>query len=168
MNGYEKLAGLMTKHAEVATFQRFDFLNTLNLLYLQAELVHLEIELKESMKDDLECRDDSTEDFAAPGNAENIENDSFVGSEDREIEVVTATQDIRDEIGADEKHQSTTETSSFMTSQSEPERRVRSGRDWFNLANPDSSSTWRIMLKTREKLKEYSLLHHVCILISKL
>ncbi|PMD53448.1 uncharacterized protein K444DRAFT_668062 [Hyaloscypha bicolor E] len=46
MTGYEKVAHLMTHHAEMAMFQRFDFLNTLNALYLQAELVHLQRKMK--------------------------------------------------------------------------------------------------------------------------
>ena len=58
MVGHQKLAELMAKHSEVAIFERFDFLNAINLLYLQAELVELEIELKASMKDDLDSRDD--------------------------------------------------------------------------------------------------------------
>ncbi|KAE9382079.1 hypothetical protein N431DRAFT_320888 [Stipitochalara longipes BDJ] len=45
--GYEKLAHLMSTHQETAIFQRFGFLNTLNTLYLQAELVHLEQKMKE-------------------------------------------------------------------------------------------------------------------------
>jgi hypothetical protein len=58
MVGHQKLAELMAKHSEVAIFERFDFLNAINLVYLQAELVELEIELKASMKDDLDSRDD--------------------------------------------------------------------------------------------------------------
>ena len=53
MSGYQKLAELMTKHSEVSTFKRFDLLNTLNILYLQAELVHLKEELRDSMREDL-------------------------------------------------------------------------------------------------------------------
>jgi hypothetical protein len=58
MVGHQKIAELMAKHSEVAIFERFDFLNIINLVYLQAELVELEIELKASMKDDLDSRDD--------------------------------------------------------------------------------------------------------------
>jgi hypothetical protein len=46
MDGYAKVTHLMTQHAEMAMFQRFDFLNTLNALYLQAELVHLQRKMK--------------------------------------------------------------------------------------------------------------------------
>ncbi|KAE9367123.1 hypothetical protein N431DRAFT_350598 [Stipitochalara longipes BDJ] len=96
MSGYERLAGLMTKHSEVATFQRFDFLNTLNILYLQAELVHLEQELRDSMREDLES-------------------------------------------GNNHPSQTPNSTGSF-----------------YFLANMHNSSTWDIMLKARDKLKEYN------------
>jgi hypothetical protein len=59
MEGYEKLAAFMASHQEFAVFQRFDFLNTLNILYLQAELVEFEAELKRCMKQDLESGDDN-------------------------------------------------------------------------------------------------------------
>ena len=54
MTGYEKVADLMTAHAEMAMFQRFDFLNTLNALYLQAELVHLERKMKGYLRNGFE------------------------------------------------------------------------------------------------------------------
>lgn len=50
--GHEKLASFMANHSQTAAFQRFDFLNTLNLLYMQAELVEQEKRLKESIKAD--------------------------------------------------------------------------------------------------------------------
>lgn len=48
MEGYAKLASLMGAYPEVAILRRFGALNIQNLLYLQAELVHLENELRES------------------------------------------------------------------------------------------------------------------------
>ncbi|MCJ1246402.1 hypothetical protein MMC30_003609 [Trapelia coarctata] len=42
MEGYLKIAELMGRHEELAVFRRFDSMNFQNLLYLQAELVHLE------------------------------------------------------------------------------------------------------------------------------
>jgi hypothetical protein len=48
--GYADIAKLMCKRPEVAIFRRFAFLNTKNLLYLQAELIHLEIELNYQIK----------------------------------------------------------------------------------------------------------------------
>jgi hypothetical protein len=44
--GYAQLASLMGAHPEVAVFRRFGALNAQNLLYLQAELTHLELELR--------------------------------------------------------------------------------------------------------------------------
>jgi hypothetical protein len=45
--GYSKIATLMSCHGEFAIFRRFSKLNFQNLLYLQAELTHLEADLKE-------------------------------------------------------------------------------------------------------------------------
>lgn len=52
MNGYTKLASFISSHPELAIFRRFGTLNAQNLLYLQAELVHLENRLKECLKAD--------------------------------------------------------------------------------------------------------------------
>lgn len=46
MEGYAKLASLMGPHPEVAILRRFGALNAQNLLYLQAELVALEDDLR--------------------------------------------------------------------------------------------------------------------------
>lgn len=46
MEGYAKVADLMGQHAELSIFRRFRFLNMLNLLYYQAELTELELELQ--------------------------------------------------------------------------------------------------------------------------
>jgi hypothetical protein len=45
-NGYTNLASLMGQHPEVAFLRRFGTLNMQTLLYLQAELVSLELKLK--------------------------------------------------------------------------------------------------------------------------
>lgn len=47
-DGYRGLAGYMGPHLHsgMGVFKRFSNLNTLNLLYMQAELIHLEQELK--------------------------------------------------------------------------------------------------------------------------
>jgi len=149
MSGYEKLAGLMTKHSEVATFQRFDFLNTLNILYLQAELVHLEQELRDSMREDLESGNNH-----APALQE--ENDSFVDlGEEEDIESVQNADN--NEAGNDMEKRPLSQTESrSIPAESEINERVESSRDWYFLANTPNSQTWSIMLKTRSKLKEYS------------
>jgi hypothetical protein len=46
MEGYPAIAQIMSNHDELAIFRRFQDLNTLNLLYSQAEIIHLEAELK--------------------------------------------------------------------------------------------------------------------------
>ena len=50
--GYPKLASLMGYHPETAIFRRFDHLNMLNLLSLQAELTHLEVRLQDIRSED--------------------------------------------------------------------------------------------------------------------
>jgi hypothetical protein len=52
MEGYAKIASLMSHHHELAIFRRFGTFNLQNLLYLQAELTHLEEDLKEVVKKD--------------------------------------------------------------------------------------------------------------------
>jgi hypothetical protein len=152
MAGYEKLAGLMTKHAEVATFQRFDFLNTLNILYLQAELVHLEQELRESMRDDLESGNSLVSEFADKSSSlSNSRSDEDIESADAD------NGGAEDEI--EKRPVSQVETKSVSKADCETNERVESARDWYFLANMDNSPTWDIMLRTREKLKEYSWTH---------
>ncbi len=45
MASYNKLATLMGRHQELASFRRFRRLNAKSLLYMQAEILHLESEL---------------------------------------------------------------------------------------------------------------------------
>lgn len=45
MEGYPAIAQIMSNHDELAIFRRFKELNTINLLYSQAELVHIEAAL---------------------------------------------------------------------------------------------------------------------------
>ena len=52
MEGYAKLAHLMAKHEDFALVRRFKDLNYLNLLYSQAEITHLEDELRELVNED--------------------------------------------------------------------------------------------------------------------
>lgn len=50
--GYAKLSTLMGQHPETAVFRRFDGLNMLNLLSLQAELTDLELQLQHIREED--------------------------------------------------------------------------------------------------------------------
>lgn len=50
--GYPRLAALMGTHPEMTAFRRFGSLNALNLLYLQAELMSLEIKLQKQAEVD--------------------------------------------------------------------------------------------------------------------
>ena len=47
MEGYSKLAALMGTYSEMMIVRRFGALHAQNLLYLQAELIHLEQSLKD-------------------------------------------------------------------------------------------------------------------------
>ncbi|KAI9863298.1 MAG: hypothetical protein M1813_003740 [Trichoglossum hirsutum] len=57
MDGYDKLAAFMGDHHEMLILRRFSMLNAKNLLYLQAELVNLEAELKDIVTSDRNSRD---------------------------------------------------------------------------------------------------------------
>jgi hypothetical protein len=50
--GYERLAQFMGTYPELAIFRRYGALNLQNLLYLQAELLHLEDKLKIIIQED--------------------------------------------------------------------------------------------------------------------
>jgi hypothetical protein len=52
VKGYPKLAGQIELRPETAIFRRFGALNAENLLYFQAELVWLEMELKKQQAED--------------------------------------------------------------------------------------------------------------------
>lgn len=52
MSGYAKLGLFMAHAPELAIFRRFGALNVQSLLYLQAELHHLEKELREYAQED--------------------------------------------------------------------------------------------------------------------
>jgi hypothetical protein len=52
MDGYHKLASLVGDHEELFMLRRFAKTNIKNLLYMQAEMLHLEAELQEIAKED--------------------------------------------------------------------------------------------------------------------
>lgn len=55
--GYQKLAALMGSHPCLSIYRQFAALNFKNLLYMQAELVHLEAQLSAIVQEDNESRD---------------------------------------------------------------------------------------------------------------
>ncbi|KAL8717935.1 MAG: hypothetical protein Q9225_004883 [Loekoesia sp. 1 TL-2023] len=59
MADYNRLTCMIAKHGEAAIFRRFDALNIKNLLYMQAELVHLEAELRQIEQDEKSSADPS-------------------------------------------------------------------------------------------------------------
>lgn len=52
MGNYTKLASLIGAHPELALFRQFAALNAKNILYMQADLVHLEAELEDIARED--------------------------------------------------------------------------------------------------------------------
>lgn len=57
MTGYDQLATLLGEHENLSMFRRFGPLNAKILLYMQAELLHLDEHLKDFVKFDLESGD---------------------------------------------------------------------------------------------------------------
>lgn len=57
MASYNRLATLIGEHQELAVFRRFQTLNAKSLLYMQAEILHLESELRS-----IELHDESSKD----------------------------------------------------------------------------------------------------------
>ena len=54
LEGYAKIAAVMSERTEFAILRRFSRLNMQNILYLQAELLDLEAQLGELAKEDFE------------------------------------------------------------------------------------------------------------------
>jgi hypothetical protein len=63
MPGYEKITSLLGNDEDLAMYRRFRSLGTKTLLYMQAELLHLEEKLKNQVKRDLESSESKERDF---------------------------------------------------------------------------------------------------------
>lgn len=63
-DGYHRLATLMTKDQRIAIFRRFDFVNLLGLLSLQAEIAELEADFRYQARADKTSRDPEEEMFS--------------------------------------------------------------------------------------------------------
>ena len=57
MEGYPKLCEIMGSHPDIRIFRKFSILNIQNLIYLQANLLHLEKEWREMVMDDVSSGD---------------------------------------------------------------------------------------------------------------
>jgi hypothetical protein len=60
MEGYAKIASRIAAHPELGIYRRFAALNAQNILYLQAELHGLELELKQYASEDAAASNDET------------------------------------------------------------------------------------------------------------
>ena len=63
MAGYDKLAAMIGAQRSLAIFRRFSTLNVKSLLYMQAELMHLEGELADIVKEDMTSGEADREPF---------------------------------------------------------------------------------------------------------
>jgi hypothetical protein len=63
MAGYSRLAALMRNRPDLAIFRQFSDLNAKNLLYMQGELVRLEVELEMIATENKNSRDSEKNDF---------------------------------------------------------------------------------------------------------
>ena len=133
LTGYDKVASLMTQHDEMAMFQRFDYLNTLNTLYLQAELVFLEQKIKDGLRGDL-C---------------------MKGSPASEVRTATPQESTDPRVATDQPPSNTTSSQDGLSSPISllPDP----ARDWYDLSTmKETSEVWKTILQARTKLKEYS------------
>jgi hypothetical protein len=74
MEGYAKVAQFMGAHPEFAVLRRFKALNMQNMLYLQAEIMHLEAELRNQAEEDIQSgqRQDHAHDWWSLSQGEQI------------------------------------------------------------------------------------------------
>ncbi|KAM6513640.1 hypothetical protein FALCPG4_016022 [Fusarium falciforme] len=63
-NNYHRLAGLMEKGKDLAIFRRFDELNIMNLLSMQAEILHLESQYNRQCDQDSRSNDHSEAEYS--------------------------------------------------------------------------------------------------------
>jgi hypothetical protein len=60
LDGYDKLAALVRQHQGMAIFRQFSNLGAKNLLYRQAQLVHLDAQLRAIVQEDRSSNDPET------------------------------------------------------------------------------------------------------------
>lgn len=177
MTGYEKVANFMIDHEEMAVFKRFKFLNILDALYRQAELEHLEVEMKGYMKagfppggseasdseeelsdGESEChvRDSGVSGITAC-DGDTIAENSSTGGDATDIQTngTATSQDTPSSNGQANNIQM--QSLSMRSSTPPPSPPPIAATDWWCLANEDGNKdAWNTMLTARQKLKEYS------------
>lgn len=99
MKGYAKLGLLMGEFPEVAIFRRFSALSAQNLLYLQAELRHLEVDLRKYAQNDDESSHRDRKDYSLDWIAFRESSDELVdeGNDGRQWETVMAIRNKLEE-----------------------------------------------------------------------
>jgi hypothetical protein len=142
--GYRKLATKMGLwDSEISLFRRFGDLNMLNLLSLQAELMHLRLEL------DKTCRSDDQI------------NELFNASRKYAFSFKAMQDAVPKESSSSDSADATHGTTNCCTCQKKrdlsPTRVTRA--DNGNVEYNWRTHQWKTILKIREKLKEYSAFH---------
>lgn len=169
MTGYEKVANFMSDHDEMVIFKRFKFLNILDALYRQAELEHLEIDMKGYMRagfppgesEASDSDEEPSEEESEGDNADCAASGSIIS--DEETTVVNSPSSTDNQASGmatshDPPHNNEPVGSIQMESLSPgvpkpPDAAV----DWWYLANRhENKDAWNTMLEVRQKLKEYS------------
>jgi hypothetical protein len=145
--GYRRLATKMgTWDSEISLFRRFGDLNMLNLLSLQAELMHLRLEL------DRTCRSDDK--INELFNASRKYAFSFKAMQDSVPEDDTDQESTSPSVSEDATSRNI-HCCACMKKKDLPPVQVRRADDGKVVDN-QRTDQWETILKLREKLKEYS------------
>jgi hypothetical protein len=101
MKGYAKIALLMGEHPEVAILRRYSSLSALNLLYLQAELRDLELDLQKYAKLDDASNHPDRKAYSLDWLAlkESAEDDAEEGNDGHQWETMLAIREKLEEYG---------------------------------------------------------------------
>lgn len=165
----------------MAMFKRFKFLNQMDLLHRQAELEHLERQIKGYMKAGFLPEESDSDDESSDGEVECNSLESALSrntssASDGEITAVnspTSSESMEGRASRATTSQETppgSETAQGIQMQSLPPMPTHSTQppqqsfaavDWYALANEhEYEDAWKTMRKARQKLREYSPSNH--------
>jgi hypothetical protein len=188
--GYDKVAAFMATHKDMAIFERFEYMNTINLLTLQAEIKGYEEEIREA----LGVEEVSLDEYGV--HQSDIDEQGIQGRQAMEMERNSSTPVFDDNrSGEVRQRQRVNRRSSIGTNHGSATENVRvtltskpcgmdsayenndeeyvlkgidPRRDWYFLQTMESTnSVWETILVAREKLKEYSKSCHIQIFTFK-
>ncbi|EPE28411.1 hypothetical protein GLAREA_09531 [Glarea lozoyensis ATCC 20868] len=179
--GYHKVAEFMASHRDMAMCERFEYMNILNLLGLQAEIKGYEESVKEALGDlkqtmaEREPRQEHSQQAEQGMGATEMDITDAISMIDgrfsyglrrRHRSDVGSKDDIVNDSATASESRSSIFSRSYNISSSNVNHDDRSTlpsidprRDWFFLKTMDSTlPVWQTMLSAREKLKEYNLM----------